>query len=372
MNGKNDNVRGEDDNGDPVPRTVDPDLLISQSILTFFDSTQVYLKRGSNTYLMDAADIHNINANNNRFNVKQGATGGTTLIEGAGYEFQTGDTFFVKVKGKALSGYDDNIVAIARDILISEAGVLPADLDTAKWDYFQNKAAPPESAILNIKGRVWLQEAQEVIQYVLSLLEQVRLEMFQDRNLKLSLSSTHFDEFDDNPSYQIDNFDLEKDSLQPTLDQLTNFNRLQGQYNLLPDLGKQAYQTSVFRNQASIDQAGKEIYKLLIFPNLYEVAAVEYQVEESLKIASAFFERIQCTLTWRSLLLDIGDFVKLNVQIGATIYEGVPCLLREIGYNPQGVKLPVKLWSFQLCPFGAYNPSIPGIVGGENAVIIKE
>lgn len=372
INGNNDNVRGEDDNGAPVTRNLPVELIISQTVLTVFDTASVYLKRGSTTYPINAADVFDVTTDKNRFKLKQDGSGGVTLVDGAAYAFQTGDQFYCKVKGKALGGFDDNIVGIARDLLQTEGGVTNGELDTAAWDQYRDKAAPAESAISTFKARVWLQEPQSLIELVLSLLEQVRVELFQNRNLLLSLASTHFDEFEAAPTYTVTNFDLEKGTFKPQLDQLTNFNRVQGEYNFLPDLGKQAFQTAVLRNQAAINQAGKEIYKRIVYPNLYETATVTAQTAETLKIASSYLERIECSLTWRALLLDIGDFVRLDVDIGSTVLVDVPCLIRRIGYDPSGLQLPVKLWSFQMCPFAGYNPGNAGTVGGQFATLIEE
>jgi hypothetical protein len=77
-------------------------------------------------------------------------------------------------------------------------------------------------------------------------------------------------------------------------------------------------------------------------------------------------------LTWRALLLDIGNFVKLNIDIGSINMENIPSMIREIGYDPNGFKLPVKIWSFQMLPFGSWNPGYNGITGGQSATIDEE
>ena len=96
------------------------------------------------------------------------------------------------------------------------------------------------------------------------------------------------------------------------------------------------------------------------------------QLIETLKITSAYFENLDVTLTWRSMLLDIGDFVKLNVKIQSTQFENVPALIREVGYDPDGIKIPMRLWSCQLLPFPGYTPGYAGTVGGSTATIDVE
>jgi hypothetical protein len=49
-------------------------------------------------------------------------------------------------------------------------------------------------------------------------------------------------------------------------------------------------------------------------------------------------------------------------------------MVREIGYSSD-LKLPMKLWSFQMLPFanpGGWNPSYAGIVGGDLCTITEE
>jgi hypothetical protein len=217
-----------------------------------------------------------------------------------------------------------------------------------------------------------VQEAQPALTYALSLLEQVRLEAFIDRNLKLKLNPLHLDEFEPSPSYPVKNWDVAADSFVPRLDDRNNFNRARGSFNFLPNQNQNAQETPIFKNAAAVAQAGKEISKRIVFPNLYESSAVESQVKEILRIASAYIEVIDCALTWRSLLLDIGDFVKINVNIQGTQFTDVPAMIRDIGYDPDGVKIPVRLWSFQLMPFPGHAPVFSGITGGSTAIIIQE
>ena len=139
----------------------------------------------------------------------------------------------------------------------------------------------------------------------------------------------------------------------------------------MPDINENSQRTSIFKNIPAATQMTREISREVAFPNFYQSADVVNQLKEILKIASSGYEHIICDLTWRAMLLDIGDFVFLNVQIGSTIFENVPCLIREIGYDPDGIKIPVKLWSTQLLPFGSY-AGVPNAVGGESATITEE
>ena len=361
-------------NGDPddtTPRTEDVHIYISANVNRSLDTSGVWLKRGESFVNIDPADINSI-VDNRHFKLEQ--EGVTQIFDDEGnavpYKYERGDEFFVKVLGQEVAGFNDNIVAQAEHILLNYTDATAGDFDAPSWTYFKSKAASPNN-IATIKSRIWRQEPESAIKFALSLLEQVRIEAFIDDSLKIKLTSLHFDEWDDSPTHTVDNFDVVEGTFQPQLDIRNNFNRAQGVFSFLPDINENSQRTSIFKNIPAATQMTREISKEIAFPNLYESADVVNQLKEILKIASSGYEHVVCDLTWRAMLLDIGDFVFLNVNIGSTVFENVPCLIREIGYDPEGIKIPVKLWSTQLLPFGSY-PGVPNAVGGESVTITEE
>lgn len=348
---------------------------ISENDLELFDSSNVWLKRNDVWSLAPSADITNVGAGNKTFELVQNtanlwvtpADGGTEIA----YVFESGDLFYVRVKGKDLGAYDDNIVSQAKDILVTYGGLVGGDFDS-NWDTYRDKATPAQSNIAGFKSRVWIQEAKPVIEYALSMLEQVRLEAFIDRDLKLKMNSLHFEDWNPNPSFSIKNWDVERGSFKATIDERNNFNRAQAFFNFSPIANENAYKSPVYRNQDAVDQAGKRISKKIEYPNLYRLEDVEHQLKEMLKLASSTLEVIDCNLTWRAVLQDIGTFAFLNVQIGSAIFEGVPCMIREIGYDPDGLKVPVRMWSLMMVPFTGYAPGYAGTVGGATATIVVD
>lgn len=350
------------------------DLIISENANTSFVTTAVILRRGDEYFAFNSADITNVNVDNNRFEIKQSGTGGVTTINGAAFVFVDSDKILVQVQGKDLGSggiYDENAVEQARDILLTYGGAVVGDFD-ASWDTFRAKNSPAVSAILNIKSRVWAQSQKPALQVALSLLEQVRLEAFIDRNQKLKISALHWDEFDDSPTFIVRNWDVERNTWQPKIDDRNNFNRTKGFFNWLPDLQDNFQETNFFRNAASITQVGRVIEKGMVFPNLHVQSDVDNQVQELLKITSGFLEMPTSNQTWRSLLLDIGDFVTVDIQIGSTIFEGVPCMIRDIGYQAKGLKITIRYWSFQGMPYGTWAGQGGGIVAGDTAAITED
>ena len=296
---------------------------------------------------------------------------GGTWVDGGPFEYESGDEFFVTVKGKSLDGYRDNLIEQAKDILITYGGLSAGDFD-ANWATYRDKASPAQSSISTIKSRAWIGETQQALSYALSMLEQVRLEAFISRDLKVKINSLHFEDWTPAPSFKIKNWDVVVDSFQVTIDDRNNFNAAQGAFNFLPVINENAYATAIYQNANAVTQVGKRIAKKLVFPNLYVKSDVVAQVSEILRLASASIESVSVQLTWRSLLRDIGDFVLIDVQVGSTIFPNVPGMIRDIGYDPVGLKIVAKLWSFAMAPFPGYTPGFAGTVGGYSATIIEE
>lgn len=371
VNGNDPTVNGDTDHSTPVQ------FVIANHPLVSFDTSQVFLRRGEKAWLIPSSEISGVSiaTTPSYFTIAQGGTFMTAITqdtEDQAFEFGHGDDILVKVKGLSLGGgLDDNIVAQAKHILKTYGGLVDGDFD-ANWATYQAKSTPSQSAIATFKSRIWLQEPENCLEFVLSLLEQVRLEAFISRDLKVKLLSLHLEDFVASPSFTVRNWDVERGSFRLSLDERTNFNRAKAVFNLLPNRKENFQETSIYKNDASIAQAGKPISKKIVFPNLYDESVVIAQLIETLRITSSYLENVDATLTWRSMLLDIGDFVKLNVKIQSTEFEGVPALIREVGYDPAGMKIPLKLWSFQMLPFPGYTPGYVGTVGGSTATIDAE
>lgn len=366
------NTSGGDGEHNAITQTLRNVLcVIADNPLKELKKDSVFLARSEAYYLMKEADITNIGSNNNSFEVIQNS--GATKIEGENFLFSDGDKFLVKVHGKDLGAYSSNIVEQARNLITSYGNIFSSEFDT-NWNTYRSKSTPAKSAIANIKSRIWIAEEKNLLEYALSLLEQVRIELFISKDLKLKLNANHPEDWPKQPPFRITNFDIEKDSCSVSIDDRNNFNRVGGFYDFNPNTGENSKKTRILKNQAAIDQAKKDISKAIEFPNLYIETDVKNQIIEILKLSSSYSEIIDLSLTTRALLYDIGDFVRMNVKIGSTIWNDVPMMIRQISYDPR-LKLDIKLWSFQMVPFGnpnGWNPNYIGIVGGDTATIIEE
>jgi hypothetical protein len=353
--------------GDTAVRCV-----IASVPLYLVDTSSVVLFRGSTYFPVPAGDVSVVGGSDNQIiDIAQKGF----LIEGAPWIYGRGDEFYLKCKGVNLGSWSDNIIYQAKDILKRFGGLIDANFD-GSWLGYASKAAPTESAILGIKSRIWQQEGRQALEYALSLLEQVRIEAYVDRAGYFSLNSLHLDDFEPTPSFTIRNSDILKGSFNPSTDERNQFNRAKADFGYSPVTSQNRYSTPTFRNEANIIQIGREISKLITFPNLYVAFDVENQIKEILKL-SAYVENVELSLTPRSFLQDIGEDVSFNINIGSVVFdnnvEPVTGKIRVLRYNPKGMSIDAKIWCFQMLPFpGSEKTLISGITGGSTAIITQE
>ena len=288
------------------------------------------------------------------------------------YLFSSGDEFFVFCSTNLIGVNEHNPIAQAQYILENFGTLFPTDFSNV-WP-----TAILATSAMNIRTRIWLQEPQPIIEYVRSLCNQSRYEVFENDSLEISLSSTWFDDIADkyfnDPEYPsgflLRNADIERGSFTLEVDDRNNFNTARVLYNFDPSVGEET-NASRFRQNiaAKVSVGNRTISKDIVLPNIYEDSTAVSILDEILKIASGYMEYIQLSATWRTLLLDVGDFVRCDVRIGSTVFSDVPMMVRQAGFDPEGIKRPLRLWSFQMIPFPGYTPGYPGTVGGYNATI---
>lgn len=360
-------------NAGVIAGTTEVRCVISSTPLKSLDTTSVTLFRGDTYYTFASGDIAIVPATDNSiFDITQM----NLLIDGSPYIYESGDEFFVKCIGVELGGgtYDDNIVEQARDILTRFGGLVSGDFD-ASWNTFRDKASPAQSAVSLIKARVWFQENAKAIDLSAALLEQVRLEPFINRSNKFAMCSLHFDEIETNPSYTVKNWDVSLGSFQPQIDERNNFNRAKADFDFNPAAGQQRRSTPIFKNTSAVTQAGREISKLITFPNLYIQSDVENQLKEMIRLVSGYSEMAEVTLTSRAFLKDICDYIQLSIDIGSIEFDStsqpIVSMVRSLRYEPGTMGIGCRLWLFQMINFPGYTGPT-GTVGGYDAVIDQE
>jgi hypothetical protein len=372
VNGTDPLVNGSLDPVDPNAGDTPLQLVISSTPLASLDTATVTLLRGDEFHTFSSSDITiTPSTDNTVFTITQK----NLVIDTIPWVYASGDEFYVRCQGTNISGDDSNIVEQAKDILIRFGGVSSLDFD-ASWATFAAKSSPAQSAIANILSRVWVQESNKVIDLVAAMLEQVRLEPYIDRNNKWALSSLHFDEIPTSPSYKVRNWDISKSSLNIQTSERNNFNRAQADYSFDPAKGQNAFSTAIYRNQDAITQANnREISKLITFPQLYVESDVENQLIEILRLASGYTEFIDCVLTPRSFLKDIGDYIQLSIDIGSIEFSEAASpivgMIRDLSYIPGTMGIGARIWVYQMINFPGYTGPA-GTVAGFDQTITKE
>lgn len=350
--------------------------VISSTPLLSLDTTTVTLLRSDIYYVIAPGDIAIVGGTDNTiFDITQM----NFNIDGSPWIYVNGDSFFVKCIGVPLAfGLNSNIVEIGRDILIRFGGAVLGDFDVS-WNTIAGKSLPVEDGIFGIKTRVWLQEAVNAMEYVLSLFEQVRIEAFVDKNNKFKLTTLHFSDFVAAPAFTLTNPRLVRGTLKPEIDERNNWNRAKADYSLSQVTGEAKFSTPIFKNDIAIAQSGRQISKLVSFPNLVDEVDVINQLTEMIKLASSYGEFLVFDVTWFGQQLDISDEIDIsNINIGGLNFTILgtttrpTAKIREIGYEKTG-RIRIKAWNFQMIPFpGNEKPFVPGITGGSTAVITQE
>lgn len=370
--------------GEPDPNAGDSPVIcvISQTALLFLDVNSVILSRAESNYIFDSGDITILPGTDNRSisitqrNLMVGTEGTDPWI------YESGDEIFVSVFGKEFGAYNStNPVQQVKDLLMTYApGLVEADFGGG-WDYWSSFCH-----VKPMRSRIWLQDTQKLLEYCLSVFEQLRLEIYIDKDDKLSIHGMYFESFIPSPTYAIKNWDLIKDSLNPRLDDTAIFNAAHADYGFCPAKNENLFSTPIYKNELAITQMGNKISKLIIFPNLYIEVDVVYHLTEMLRLAP-YIEYLECSLTSRSMLLDIGDQISLNIDIGGisftTYYDvdgyetlfndKVTGIVRRIGYDPKGLSIPVKIWLLQMVSFsGSLKTDVVGKVTGYDIAITQE
>jgi len=214
-----------------IGRTENVKLVISENANKYLTTSRIQLWRSGEIFSIDSRDILNVNSDNNYFEIKQD---GYTTFGGSKFFWQTGDKFMVNVVGEDLLSYDQNGIAIAKDLLKKYGGLTDLDFDSTWTMMDKLTPATPENSISIIPMNLWIQDSVSVLEQALSLLEQLRVEMFISKDLKFSLSNLHFDQMEYNPSHTINQWDVIKESWQPSIDVKNNFNRAKATFCFFP------------------------------------------------------------------------------------------------------------------------------------------
>lgn len=365
-----------DEDGNPNPNVGSADILVLLSInpLSYVNTDKVVLVRGDKAYAIPPSDI----------TIMPGLDNRSIVIDQKGFNvedeifiYEDGDIFFFEVKGTSFEpGVNiGNPIRQAKWLLQYYPEVTESELDSS-WASFITK--------LETKGwrtRCWIQDQQPLFEYVNSLLEQIRVESFINNENKLALSSLWFEDFQPSPSFYLNNWDIIKGTLKPRLEDRNVFNSAKAEYGFDPSITANRFGTAQYSNETAVTQMGSKIAKLVTYPNMFEEAHVIENMTEILRLVP-YVEFIECTLTPRSIALELGQQIGLKLSIGGfnlvdkfgVVYNDIVTgIVRNIGFDPQGMSIPVKIWMLQMVSFpGSLKNDVVGKIAGYNIPITKD
>lgn len=279
------------------------------------------------------------------------------------YVFQDGDIVAISVliPYALIPTRYSNPILLAKEILKTLGNVTDGDLDATSWTTLSTKSTPAQSALSTIAARVWIGEsADKILEIVLGLLEQVRVELYWNLSQKIALRSLHPEDFKNQGSTRIEQIYIDEESLSVTSDQRNFFNKALGNFAFTPVIGKTQLQTKTRKNQNSIDKSGKEVMKIIDYPSLYVDTDVVNQIDEFIKFYSTSTEYVEAKIAWTAILKDLTEIVMFNYKIGSIYFDNRPMKIRDITFTPNNACLIFKLLSFANFPYTGNAPSNAG------------
>lgn len=266
-------------------------------------------------------------------------SGGGTIS----YSYEQGDELVISVS----IGSDDNAVSQAKK-LMTDILSLSSTLFGSTWNTLSSKSTPSQSAITSIKSRVWFgDDSTSLLEYINSMLIQVRLKLFVDKNGLFQLFSLHFEDWPSTSSIRkIDKFQVIEQSLKINLDEQNFICGANANYSFTPVANSTMLKTILKTNTTSKTAiGGTNILKTIDFPNLYVQSDVDNQITEIVRLFSFPLEYLTISTAWTGLLDDIGDFINIDIQLNGINYSNVPCVILEKSVNLQTFQIDYKLLS---------------------------
>ena len=263
------------------------------------------------------------------------------------YVHQDGDLASISVKIPSSIGEYSNPILIAKSILTKVAEISEDDFDINSWNFYAGKSSPNSANISGILTRLWIGKSDDkIIESVMGLLKQVRVEMFWNRVQKLTLKSLHPDEFK-NPDdcYIINQYHISEETIEKKADDRTYFNRAKANYGFTPILDKTQLQTRERENSRSINLINKNVVKTIDMPFIYQEHDALSQLDEYIRLFSMGIEYVEFSVAWTALLLDLGNMVSVNYNVGSINFSYAPMSIRDITFMPESGCLKLKLIS---------------------------
>lgn len=283
------------------------------------------------------------------------------------YTYSSGDLAVIRTKVSCLGtsdfeNADANPINLARMFLVTCGRLSWATDFNSTWNTVAAKSSPAQSDFASgIKMRVWVGEADvNVLEYAISLLRQVRCDLYVDKARKFGVCTQHPEDVPLLSTLRhIEPFHVLEDTIQPRTDKKNVLTSADCTFALVPTLKGTAIRSKKFNNNNAISKMAGDTAKSIDLPNLYREADALYQLKEMIRFYSAGMEQINLSVAWVHLNVELGEWVTLSLDVGSLKFDRVPCQVRSISVEPHGGALELELLSVANFAVPNYTPEYP-------------
>jgi hypothetical protein len=268
------------------------------------------------------------------------------------YTWQSGDTFifYTYPANDDDSKTNDDPVTMAKTMLMVFANLPEESFDGFTWgDY----ATPGQSF-----RWYYQKDDRTLIQIVLSILKQHRLDLFITKDATIKLCSLRTEKLTDpTQNRQIENMDINEDSVEIELLRKEFMNYAQGKFNFIPFQDETIDSTPVRRNMQSLNKSEITTGKLIDLPNHADADIALEHVDELVRLFAAGLEFVDMELSYKHIDIEPGEFVTVSFSPGFLLFDNVPMQVRMVSIDPQTAFVNIRCVGLGNYAWTAYDPS---------------
>ena len=268
------------------------------------------------------------------------------------YTWQSGDTFifYTYPANDDDSKTNDDPVTMAKTMFLRFANLPEEIFDGTSWAAYTTTG----------QSFRWYYEKDDrtIIQLVLSILKQHRLDLFITKDGIIKLCSLRTEALTDpTENRQIENLDINEDSVEIELLRKEFMNYAQGKFNFIPYQDETVDSTAVRRNMTSLNKSLIYTGKLIDCPNHADEAIVVDHVIELLRLFAAGLEFVDFQLSYKHIDIEPGEFVTVSFSPGFTVFDNVPMQVRSVNIDPETAFIQVRCVGLGNYAWTAYEPT---------------
>jgi hypothetical protein len=269
------------------------------------------------------------------------------------YEWKSGDKFLFltyPADDADVCTYDDPVSA-AKILMKTFANLDDAAFDGFSWSEYTTAAQ-------RFRWGYFESEAKPLIEIALSFLKQHRLDMFLTKDVTFKLTSLKTEVL---PTVavirQVENLDIDEDSVQLETLRKEHMNYAQGKYNFLPFYRQTIDSTPVRTNYQSLNRAFISVGKLIDMPNHSDLTIVQEHIDEWLRLLGAGLEFVDMKVSYKHIDIEPGEFISVTFSPGFHVFDNAPMQVRSVSIDPQSAFIEIRCLGLANYAWTAYEPA---------------